>query len=190
MLAELYKSGVINKSGAFNKKGQKSDRFRKNPDNGQPEFVLAWAEETSINKDIVVTQKDVRQIQLAKGALYAGCKLMVKRMALGQPDTVKIAGAFGTHVDREKALIMGLFPDCEIEKIQSIGNAAGDGCRAALLNVEKRKEANWYSRNVEYIELTVEGTFQQDFVEAMQLPHMKDEFPHLKGLVPEEILNQ
>ena len=190
LLAELYKAGVINKTGAFNKQGQKSDRFRKNPDTGQPEFVLAWAEETSINKDIVVTQKDVRQIQLAKGALYAGCKLMVKRMGLGEADTVKIAGAFGTHVDREKALIMGLFPDCDIEKIQSIGNAAGDGCRAALLNVEKRKEANWYSRNVEYIELTVEETFQQDFVEAMQLPHMTDEFPHLKGLVPDEILNQ
>ncbi|MGD9079922.1 MAG: ASKHA domain-containing protein [Desulfobacterales bacterium] len=190
LLAELYKAGIINKSGAFNKTGQKSDRFRKNPDTGRPEFVLAWAEETSINKDIVVTQKDVRQIQLAKGALYAGCKLMVKRMGLGEADTVKIAGAFGTHVDREKALIMGLFPDCAIEKIQSIGNAAGDGCRAALLNVEKRKEADWYSRNVEYIELTVEETFQQDFMEAMQLPHMTDEFPHLEGLVPEEILKQ
>jgi uncharacterized 2Fe-2S/4Fe-4S cluster protein (DUF4445 family) len=190
LLAELYKAGVVNKSGAFNKKGQKSDRFRKNPDTGRPEFVLAWAEETSINKDIVVTQKDVRQIQLAKGALYAGCKLMVKRMGLGEADTVKIAGAFGTHVDREKALIMGLFPDCAIEKIQSIGNAAGDGCRAALLNMEKRKEADWYSRNVEYIELTVEETFQQDFMEAMQLPHMTDEFPHLEGLVPEEILKQ
>jgi uncharacterized 2Fe-2S/4Fe-4S cluster protein (DUF4445 family) len=190
VLAELYKAGVINKSGAFNQKGQKSNRFRKNPESGLAEFVLAWAEETSINKDIVVTQRDVRQIQLAKGALYAGCKLMMKRMGLGQADTIKIAGAFGTHVDREKALIMGLFPDCEIEKIQSIGNAAGDGCRAALLNVQKRKEANWYSRNVEYIELTLEETFQEDFMEAMQLPHMKDEFPHLKGLVPEEILNQ
>ena len=190
LLAELYKAGVVNKSGAFDKKGQKSDRFRKNPDTGQAEFVLAWAEETSINKDIVVTQKDVRQIQLAKGALYAGCKLMVKRMGLGEADTVKIAGAFGTHVDREKALIMGLFPDCAIEKIQSIGNAAGDGCRAALLNVEKRKEADWYSRNVEYIELTVEENFQQEFVEAMQLPHMTDKFPHLEGLVPDEILKQ
>jgi uncharacterized 2Fe-2S/4Fe-4S cluster protein (DUF4445 family) len=190
VLAELYKAGVINKSGAFNQKGQKSDRFRRNPDTGLAEFVLAWAEETSINKDIVVTQRDVRQIQLAKGALYAGCKLMMKRMGMGQADTIKIAGAFGTHVDREKALIMGMFPDCEIEKIQSIGNAAGDGCRAALLNVEKRKAANWYSRNVEYIELTLEETFQQEFVEAMQLPHMKDEFPHLEGLVPKEILNQ
>ena len=190
LLAELYKAGIVAKSGVFNKKGQKSERFRKNPDTGRPEFVLAWAEETSIDKDIVVTQKDVRQIQLAKGALYAGCKLMITRMGIDKVDKVKIAGAFGTHVDREKALIMGLFPDCEIEKILSVGNAAGDGCRAALLNREKRVEANWVSRNVEYIELTVEPNFQQEFMEAMQLPHMTDEFPHLEGLVPEEILNQ
>ena len=190
VLAELYKAGVITKSGAFNKKGQKSDRFRKNPDTKFAEFVLAWAEETSIDKDIVITQKDVRQIQLAKGALYAGCKLMVRRMQVDKLDKVKIAGAFGTHVDREKALIMGLFPDCDIEKIVSVGNAAGDGCRAALLNREKREEANWVSRNVEYIELTIEPDFQREFMEAMQLPHMTDEFPHLEGLVPEEILHQ
>jgi uncharacterized 2Fe-2S/4Fe-4S cluster protein (DUF4445 family) len=190
LLAELYKAGIVTKSGAFNKKDPKSNRFRKNPDTGQFEFVLAWAEETSIDKDIVVTQKDVRQIQLAKGALYAGCKLMVQRMGVEKLDKVKIAGAFGTHVDREKALIMGLFPDCEVEKIVSIGNAAGDGCRAALLNREKRVEANWVSRNVEYIELTVEPNFQQEFMGAMHLPHMTDAFPHLEGLVPEDILNQ
>jgi uncharacterized 2Fe-2S/4Fe-4S cluster protein (DUF4445 family) len=191
LLAELYRSGVVRKSGVFNKKALKEHpRFRINPDNKQPEFVLAWAEESSIEKDIVVTQKDIRQIQLAKGALYAGCKLMVKRMGLEKVDTVKIAGAFGTHVDREKALIMGLFPDCEIGKIQGVGNAAGDGCRAALLNRSKRVEANWCSRNVEYIELTVESNFQQEFMEAMQLPHMTDAFPHLEGLVSEEILHQ
>jgi uncharacterized 2Fe-2S/4Fe-4S cluster protein (DUF4445 family) len=191
LLAELYRSGIVAKSGVFNKKALEGHpRFRINPDNKQPEFVLAWAEESSIDKDIVVTQKDVRQIQLAKGALYAGCKLMVKRMGLEKVDKVKIAGAFGTHVDRTKALIMGLFPDCEIEMIESVGNAAGDGCRAALLNVKKRVEANWCSRNVEYIELTVEGSFQQEFMEAMQLPHMTDEFPHLKDIVADEILNQ
>jgi len=191
VLAELYSSGVIAKSGVFNKKALKDHpRFRKNPDTNMPEFVLAWAEESSIDKDIVITQKDIRQIQLAKGALYAGCKLMVKRMGLEKVDTVKIAGAFGTHVDREKALAMGLFPDCEIENIKGVGNAAGDGCRTALLNVKKRVEANWCSRNVEYIELTVEENFQQEFMEAMQLPHMTDEFPHLKGIVRDEILNQ
>jgi uncharacterized 2Fe-2S/4Fe-4S cluster protein (DUF4445 family) len=191
LLAELYTAGIIAKSGVFNKKALADHpRYRINPDNKQPEFVLAWAEESSIDKDIVVTQKDVRQIQLAKGALYAGCKLMVKRMGLEKVDKVKIAGAFGTHVDRTKALVMGLFPDCEIEMIEGIGNAAGDGCRAALLNVKKRVEANWCSRNVEYIELTVESSFQQEFMEAMQLPHMTDEFPHLKGIVPDDILNQ
>ena len=191
VLAELYSSGVITKTGVFNKKALKEHpRFRKNPDTKQPEFILAFKEESSIDKDIVITQKDIRQIQLAKGALYAGCKLMVKRMGVEKVDRVKIAGAFGTHVDRTKALTMGLFPDCEIEKIEGVGNAAGDGCRAALLNVKKRNEANWCSRNVEYIELTVEETFEQDFMEAMQLPHMSDEFPHLEGVVRDEILHQ
>jgi uncharacterized 2Fe-2S/4Fe-4S cluster protein (DUF4445 family) len=189
VLAELYRTGIILKSGAFNKE-QTSDRFRRNPDNNQAEFVLAWAKESSIGKDIVITQKDIRQIQLAKGALYAGCKLMMRRMGMDKVENVKIAGAFGTHVDREKALIMGLFPDCELEKINMVGNAAGDGCRAALLNREKRVEANWVARNVEYLELTLEEDFQREFMEAMQIPHMKDQFPHLEGLVAPEILNQ
>ena len=189
VLAELYAAGIVLKSGKFNEK-QKSDRYRKNPANNQPEFVIAWAKETSIQKDVVITQKDIRQIQLAKGALYAGCKLMMRRLGLDKVDRVKIAGAFGTHVDRKKALIMGLFPDCELEKILSVGNAAGDGCRAALLNRKKRKEADWVAKNVKYIELTVEGDFQKEFIGAMQIPHMTDPFPHLEGLVDREILHQ
>ncbi len=115
---------------------------------------------------------------------------MMRRMGLDKVDKVKIAGAFGTHVDPEKALIMGLFPDCELEKVTSVGNAAGDGARAALLNREKRKEAGWVSRNVEYIELTLEKDFQEQFLQAMYVPHMTDEFPHLEGIVPAEILHQ
>ncbi len=189
VLAELYKSGVINKAGRFSK-DQKSNRYRINPETKQPEFVIAWSDETSIKKDVVISQKDIRQIQLAKGALYCGCKLMMRRMGVDKVDTIKIAGAFGTHVDRAKALIMGLFPDCEIEKIHSVGNAAGDGARCALLNKEKRTEANWVARNVEYIELTVEEDFQKQFMEAMQIPHMTDPFPHLRGVVKDEILDQ
>jgi uncharacterized 2Fe-2S/4Fe-4S cluster protein (DUF4445 family) len=189
VLAELYVAGVIDKSGVFSE-NQKSDRCRINPDSKQPEFVLAWANETSIKRDVVINQKDLRQIQLAKGALYAGCKLMMRRMGLDKIDKVKIAGAFGTHVNKQKALIMGLFPDCEVEKILGVGNAAGDGCRAALLDRRKRIEANWVSRNVEYIELTVEEDFEKQFMQAMQIPHMKDEFPHLEGIVPPEILHQ
>jgi uncharacterized 2Fe-2S/4Fe-4S cluster protein (DUF4445 family) len=190
VLAELYRSGVVEKSGRFSK-NQKSDRFRKNPDNPrQKEFVIAWANETSIGKDVVITQKDIRQIQLAKGALYTGCKLMMRRMGVEHVDTIKIAGAFGTHVDREKALIMGLFPDCDVEKILSVGNAAGDGARVVLLDRSMRKDANWISRHVEYIELSLEPGFEKAFVESMQIPHMTDQFPHLEGLVPEDILHQ
>lgn len=191
VLAELYRSGVITKTGVFNKKALKDNpRFRKNPDTKLPEFVLAWKEDSSIEKDIVITQKDVRQIQLAKGALYAGCKLMMKRMGIEKVDTVKIAGAFGTHVNREKALVMGLFPDCPVANIHGVGNAAGDGCRAALLDRKKRNEANWCARNVQYLELTVEPTFEKDFMEAMQLPHMTDTFKHLEDIVPDHVLHQ
>lgn len=190
VFAELYRTGIITRTGMFNKKGQKSDRFRKNPATEKPEFVVAWAEETSIGRDIVITQKDVREIQLAKGALYAGCKLMMKKLGVSSVDRVKIAGAFGVHVDREKALIMGLFPDCDLDKISSIGNAAGDGCRAALLNRDKRTEAGQVARIVEYIELTMESDFQKEFTDAMYIPHMSDAFPHLEGLVPADILHQ
>jgi uncharacterized 2Fe-2S/4Fe-4S cluster protein (DUF4445 family) len=147
------------------------------------------AKETA-SEDVVITQKDIRQIQLAKGALYAGCKLMMRRMGIEKLDKVKIAGAFGTHVDRQKALMMGLFPDCELDRIVSVGNAAGDGCRAALLNREKRKEADWVARNVEYVELTVEKDFQKEFMGSMQIPHMTDPFPHLEGIVPSDVLHQ
>jgi uncharacterized 2Fe-2S/4Fe-4S cluster protein (DUF4445 family) len=189
LFSELFRVGIILKSGAFNKT-QKSNRFRKNPENNCAEFVIAWREETSIGRDIVITQQDIRQIQLAKGALYSGCKLMMRRLGISKVDKVKIAGAFGTHVDPEKALIMGLFPDCDLEKIVSVGNAAGDGARAALLNREKRAEANWLANTVEYIELAAEKDFQNQFIEATQVPHMKDDFPHLKGLLMEEIFHQ
>lgn len=184
--AEFFRTGIINRTGAFDSaRLEGSPRFRKNPGAGG-EFVLAWAEETAINRDIVITQKDIRQIQLAKGALYAGCKLMLKYLDVETVDAVKIAGAFGTHVDPEKALIMGLFPDCEIEKIQSVGNAAGDGCRAALLDLNKRKEADEYAKKLEHINLGAQAEFQSEFVAAMYFPHSVDEFPNLKGLIPED----
>jgi len=189
LLAELYRSGIVAKSGVFSK-NQKSKRFRVNPDNKQKEFVIAWDKETSIGKDVVVTQKDIRQIQLAKGALYAGCKLMMRRMGIKNVDAVKIAGAFGTHVDKKKALIMGLFPDCDLDIVRGVGNAAGDGARVVLLDRSMRDEANWIARNVEYVELTVEKDFEREFMAAMHIPHMKDAFPHLEGLVPEDVLHQ
>ncbi|MBW1778611.1 MAG: DUF4445 domain-containing protein [Deltaproteobacteria bacterium] len=185
LLAELFKAGVIQASGAFNKEALKEHRrFRNNSDTQKPEFVLAWAEETVIGRDIVINQRDIRQIQLAKAAIYAGTKIMMRKLDLKKIDGVKIAGSFGSHVDPQKALAMGLFPDCDMERIECIGNAAGDGCRAALHNIDKREEAEWISSKIEYVELTTEPDFQDEFLDALSIPHAKDAFPHMADIGP------
>ena len=188
-VAQLFLAGIVTKSGAF-AKHQASNRYRVRPETGMKEFVLAWAKETSINKDIVITQQDIRHIQLAKASIYTGCKLMMLKMGVKQVDRVKIAGAFGSHVDCKLALVMGMFPDCPIDNISSVGNAAGDGCRVALLDRDKRLEADRIARQVEYLELTLEEDFQRQLMEAIQFPHMTDTFHHLAGIVPGQVLKK
>ena len=144
-----------------------------------PEFVIAWREETSIGRDITITQKDVQNVQLAKGALYAGAKVMMKRSGITKLDQVILAGAFGSYIDREKAMVLGMFPDCDLRNVYSVGNAAGDGARIALLNRDKRVEADEIARRVEYVELTIEKDFQREFINALQITHRYDLFPHL-----------
>ena len=181
-VAQLFLAGIVDKSGAFSKH-QFSNRFQIHPETGMKSFVVAWAEETSIEKDIVVTQQDVRQIQLAKASIYTGCKLMMRKLGIERVDKVKIAGAFGSHIDCKLALVIGMFPDCAMDKIASVGNAAGDGCRMALLNRDKRVEADWIADNVQYMELTLEENFQWQLMEAIHLPHMTDDFSHLQGVL-------
>ena len=187
-VAQLFIAGIVKKSGAFAKE-QASNRFRIRPETGMKEFVLAWARETSIDKDIVITQQDIRHIQLAKASIYTGCKLMMRKMGVEKVDSVKIAGAFGSHVDCKLALAMGMFPDCPVENIRSVGNAAGDGCRAALLDRDRRLEADRIARQVEYLELTLEEDFQRHLMEAIHFPHMTDTFEHLADIVPRQVLN-
>ena len=177
---QMFMAGIIDHTGRFNK-DLKSPRFRVKE--GQPEFVIARANETSIGQDIVVCQDDVRNIQLAKAAMYAGAKIMMHHLGINKLDKVILAGAFGSYIDKESAACLGLFPDCDLEKIYAVGNAAGDGARVALLNVDKRKEADKVARQVEYVELTVEPDFDKIFGQAMWLPHMKDTFPHLSHLL-------
>ncbi len=186
-IAELYRTGIIDKSGRF-KKEIPSPRLKIT--DGKPEFVIAWKEETAIGKDITITQQDVRNVQLGKGALYTGAKLMMRQLGIEKLDKVILAGAFGSYIDPEKAMVLGMFPDCDLTDVYAVGNAAGDGARRALLNRDKRLEADEVAKKVEYIELTIEADFQKEFIEAMQIPHMKDPFPHLKGIVKDEILNQ
>jgi len=181
VVAEMFKAGIIDKSGRF-AKGLNTPRVRLDAD-GKPEYVLAWAEETSINADITITQADVRALQLAKGALHAGAKLMMKRLNITKLDRVILAGAFGSHISREASLMLGMFPDCPIEMVYAVGNAAGDGARMALVNKGKRTEADERARWVEFLEIATDANFEKEFMQAMHIPHMKDSFPNLKAML-------
>lgn len=182
-VAEMFKAGIIDKTGKFVKE-QDTPRVRRG-DSGD-EFVLAWANETSIGHDVVMTIKDVRAVQLAKGAMYAGAKIMMQKLGYETLDRVVLAGAFGSFIDREESLVLGLFPDVPISKAYAVGNAAGDGARMALLDSSKRAEADEWARKVEYVELSVEPAFEKEFMYAMHLPHMRDSFPNLKKVMEEE----
>ncbi len=182
VVAELFRNKILLQSGRFSE-GIPSPRLRTS-DQG-PEFVVAWRDETSVGKDITITQQDIRNVQLAKAALYTGAKLMMKKLGIEKLDKVILAGAFGTYINTEAAMILGMFPDCDLRNVYAVGNAAGDGARIALLNRDKRVEADEIAKGVEYVELTIEKDFQKEFIDALSFPHTKDPFPHLKGLLKE-----
>lgn len=169
-VAHMVLAGVLDRTGAFAPSRHPSDRLRKNADTRLMEFVLAWPEETADRQAIVITQKDVRQVQMAKAALYAGCRLLMRKMGVERVSRIKIAGAFGTHIDRDLALVLGLVPDIDPGRIASIGNAAGDGCRIALLNRQARRDADRLARQVEYVELALEPDFQEELLNAISMP--------------------
>ena len=131
----------------------------------------------------MLTQNDVRQIQLAKGALYAGCRLLMDALGIDTVDRIRLAGAFGAHIDPVHAMVLGLVPDCDPEHVTSAGNAAGTGARIALLNRAARAEIEDVVRRVEKLETAVEPRFQEHFVGAMGIPHATDPFPRLAQVV-------
>ncbi|HET7009426.1 MAG TPA: ASKHA domain-containing protein [Anaerolineales bacterium] len=174
--AELWLAGVVEPNGRF---ATDLDHPRSREGEKGYEFVIAWADETSIGQDITVNVDDIRAIQLAKAAMYMGAKVMMRTLGIEKVDKVILAGAFGSYIDKVESMAMGLFPDCELDSVYAVGNAAGDGARIALLNVDKRQEANTIARQVEYTELSVHPDFQEEFVAAMPFPHGRDSFPHL-----------
>jgi uncharacterized 2Fe-2S/4Fe-4S cluster protein (DUF4445 family) len=132
---------------------------------------------------IFVTQHDVRQIQLAKAALYAGVKLLMDRAGIQCIDRIRLAGAFGSHIDPRYAMVLGLIPDCDLDCVSSAGNAAGTGARIALLNLSARSEIEKVVRSIEKIETATEPKFQDYFVDAMAIPNKLDPFPKLFAVV-------
>jgi uncharacterized 2Fe-2S/4Fe-4S cluster protein (DUF4445 family) len=127
---------------------------------------------------LLIYQTDVRAIQLAKAALYAGAKLLMER-AGAKPERVTLAGAFGSHIDPLYAMALGLIPDCDLAKVASAGNAAGTGARIALLNLAARAEIESVVRRIDKIETAIEPDFQRHFVAAMAFPNKEDAFPNL-----------
>ena len=182
VVAELFLAGIIRPDGRFNPDLHGS---RMQWDGRTGAYILATAEQTATGKTILITQDDVRNVQLAKAALYAGARLLMKKAGIDAVDRVVLAGAFGSYIDPQHAMILGLIPDCDLDKVYAVGNAAGDGARIALLNLEKRREAQAIARQVRYIETAVDADFQEAFVAAIHLPHAEDPFPHLQDVLPQ-----
>ncbi len=177
VIAEMYLAGIINQDGQVD--GSLSRRSpRIEPYKRTFNYLIRDGEPR-----LQITQNDVRAIQLAKAALYAGVRLLMDKLGLDSVGKIRLAGAFGSHIDVKYAMILGLIPDCELARVQSAGNAAGTGARIALLNSAARDEIEAVVRRIEKIETAVEPKFQQHFVEAMAIPHKTALYPNLSRVV-------
>jgi uncharacterized 2Fe-2S/4Fe-4S cluster protein (DUF4445 family) len=175
-IAELFLAGVVTSDGVID--GASGSRTARVIEQGRT-FAYVLHDEPRI----LVTQQDVRAIQLAKAALYAGCRLLMDHLGVDEVHRVRLAGAFGAHIDPLHALVLGLVPDCELEHVTSAGNAAGTGARIALLNRGARAEIEDVVQRVEKIETAVEPRFQEHFVGAMGIPHRTAAFSRLADVV-------
>ena len=161
-IAEMYLARLITEDGEIDG-SQKSRSSRIKADGRTFSY--------SITKSITITQNDVRAIQLAKAALYAGFRLLMDKLKIERVDRVVLAGAFGTHIEPKYAMVLGMIPDCLLEHVRGAGNSAGTGARICLLNISARQEVEAMVRAIEKIETAIEPSFQHHFVEAMALPH-------------------
>ena len=176
-VAELYLAGVLTTDGTID--GALAERSSRIVPDGRTYSYVLWRGEP----ELVITQSDVRQIQLAKAALHAGCRLLLDHYGIERVERIRLAGAFGTHIDPVHALVLGLVPDCDPERVTAAGNAAGTGARIALLNRSARAEIEDVVRRVEKIETAVEPRFQEHFVSAMAIPHDVDPYAQLARVV-------
>ena len=178
VVAELHLAGILTTDGTID--GSLAARTPRIVADGRTFSYVLWAGEPELS----ITQNDVRQIQLAKAALHAGCRLLMERYGIEQVDRIRLAGAFGAQIDPVHALVLGLVPDCDPGGVSSAGNAAGAGARIALLDRGAREEIERVVRSVEKVETAVEPRFQEHFVHAMAIPHDTDPYERLAGSVP------
>jgi len=176
-VAEMFLAGIITRDGTID--GRLAEASPRVVREGRTFSYLLCEHGIRLH----VTQNDVRAIQLAKAALYAGVRLLMDRMRIEQVDRIRLAGAFGSHIDVKYAMVLGMIPDCELGHVEAAGNAAGTGARIALLDRKARAEIEAVVRRVEKVETAVEPLFQAHFVEAMALPHASAPYPNLSRVV-------
>ena len=177
-IACMYLSGIILPNGVIN--GVMADRSPRITATGR---TFSYLLHTG-TPEIRIHQSDVRAIQLAKAALYAGTRLLMDRLGVDKVDRIRLAGAFGSHINVKYAMVLGMIPDCELTQVSSANNAAGTGARIALLNKASRHEIESRVRNVEKVETATDENFQQHFVDALAIPHASHAFPRLSSVFP------
>ena len=191
VLGELFLAGVLRADGTIDGSlAARSPRvvadgrtFAYVLSEGGPGADLGEGEVGPSSPLIKITQNDVRAIQLAKAALYAGARLLMDHLGVETVDRVKLAGAFGSQIDPLYALVLGLVPDAPLDRVGAAGNAAGTGALIALLSGEARHEIERVVRTVEKIETAIEPRFQEHFVEAMAIPHATASLTNLASVV-------
>jgi uncharacterized 2Fe-2S/4Fe-4S cluster protein (DUF4445 family) len=176
-LAEMYLVGIIRHDGTID--GALASRNPRIQEDGRT-FSYELFKATPDARPLKIMQNDVRAIQLGKAALYAGVRLLMERLNIQSVDRIRLAGAFGSHIDVKYAMVLGMIPDCKLSNVSSAGNAAGTGARIALLDQRSRKNIEALVRQVEKIETAVEPRFQEFFVEAMAIPHLTAPFDELR----------
>ena len=174
VLAEMYLAGIITEDGEVDgKKAALSPRIEAD----------GRTFRYRVSDTVTITQNDVRAIQLAKAALYAGFRLLMDKLDIDRVDRVVLAGAFGTHIEPKYAMVLGMIPDCLFDKVRAAGNSAGTGARICLLNKGERKRVEDMVRKIEKIETAIEPSFQDHFVKAMAIPHKTDPYELLSQAV-------
>jgi len=176
-IASMYLAGIVQADGVID--GALADRNLRIEASGRTFSYLLHRGKPVIR----IQQKDVRAIQLAKAALHAGARLLMDRFGVDKVDRIRLAGAFGSHIDVKYAMVLGLIPDCALEQVSSANNAAGTGARIALLNRASRGEIETRVREVEKVETAIDESFQQLFVEALGIPHSTQTYPILSGTI-------
>ena len=180
-VAELRMAGLMDDSGLIGSAAQ-TGTARMVPEGRTHAYLIHDATATG-GPRITVTQGDIRAIQLAKSALYAGARLLMDERGVDRVDRVVLAGAFGAHISAKHAMVLGMIPDAPLDRVTSAGNAAGTGARIALCNIASRAEIEKVVRRITKVETAIEPKFQEHFVAANAIPHKTDPFPELARIV-------